>query len=311
MQDRTRHDFSGSLPPLPFPFPQRRDLARFRDTVLAWFRRRNRPVRFGPDLVATEPNGLQHGLVNLAQECSLAPAAAWPAIVGNRLGLSDPRRLQRTVQHAAEAPFADLAPRLFVRIYPAGHLPEAHLDQFVHRVDLEGTVTALVLDIGPSMLTVPRPFVAPWGQDDAALFARALQNVAALPAEWETSTLPGPAGAVLDHLCGDDFASSRALCPGALPRYGRHGNLLALGKRGLLSSWAIDAMADTLPIEGMALLAAAGFRTGPGSITPHLYWRAPDGRFERQQTSVDQHHVQVAPSPGFAAVWRELLPEPA
>jgi hypothetical protein len=144
---------------------------------------------------------------------------------------------------------------------------------------------------------VPRP----------ALFERGLQNVQAMgAAEW--GSLPLPPRLRLDVLvCEHFYTTTHALLlDRSLPRQGRHGNLLVVPHRGVLAAFPVDGPDTLHAMEGMLVLAAGLFREGPGSISPHVYWRTPGGRFELQQSVTEGRRVRFSPSPGFAQVLAHL-----
>ncbi|MDO8349127.1 MAG: hypothetical protein Q7T30_02745, partial [Planctomycetota bacterium] len=236
-----------------------------------------------------------------------APRDAWPRLVAEHLAKSDRPKLEAFVAGVVGSAFDEVAGQLAIRIHPVEYLAgrEQHL---VQRTDLPGTFTVLVLDLGPSTLAVPVPIAETWGVPTAALFDAALKNIARQTSvRWSSLPLPPDGRSTIDALTGDFFASSHVLRTDAfLPRTGKHGNLFGLPTRGGLISYPLDALPFLPAIEAMVFMSTGMFREGPGSITPHLYWRTPDGQFLLQQGSNDGGTIRFAPSPEFAELMARL-----
>lgn len=306
MQDRSDPSpFSAELPLSPFADPN--DHRHFQSLVRDYFVRRGQRLKFRDDLSATDEHGMSHGFYNLAQVCQQAPRGRWPGLVRDHLDRSDVRLIQGVAESMAASRFAEVRDNLLLRIYPEDYLAQCPSNAIVHRTDLPGTVTVLVLDAPSSAMALPTPIAEHWGVPKQELFARALANVAERPYPWKRLTLPPPCDP-FDYATGDLYVTSLALCPGRLAKRGQHGNLLGLPHRGILLSYPIDRLPSLAPLEALLVMTHGMFRDGPGSITPHLYWHTPDGRFLRIQGSQEGDRVRVAPCPEFLALWERLRP---
>jgi len=307
MHHRTRSRPFAPLPPV-YPFHDRRCRERFLQLVRDYLGRGGRTVIIEAGVAQVEGDSQLHGLTNLAQTCHQAPPEAWPRIVAEHLAKSDRGRLEATVEGLAEGGFEQVAAQLAVRIHPESYLPISRRPHLVHRVDLPGTFSVLVLDIGPSMLAVPTPIAELWGVPVGELFDRALANIArANQGRWSTFALPPSGVCILDALDGDHYATSHVLRRDAfLPRTGEHGNLIALPTRGALLSQPLDGPLSLRAIEELLMFTTWSFREGPNSITPHLYWRTADGRLSLQQGSSEGGKVRFAPSPEFVDLMARL-----
>src|SRR5262245_57673898 len=171
-----------------------------------------------------------HFLANLAQACNLLPEQEWPQAVAAHFAKSDPERWRGEVAAVVEGGFAAQADRLVVRIYPPDALSARMSDHIVQRIDLAETVTVLALDLGPSLMPVPRPIADSWQVPDAELFDRALDNLERNSrAHWSQLAVPTLRELRLDLLDGDFHAATHILRrnPG-LPRVGRAGNLIGI-----------------------------------------------------------------------------------
>lgn len=307
MQDRSDPSpFSTELPPS--PFADLEDHRHFQSLVRDHFGRRGQRLKFRDDLSATDEHGLIHGFYNLAQVCQKAPRGRWPGLVRDHLDRSDPRLIRGLADSMVASRFAEVRDHLVLRIYPEEYLAQCPSGAIVHRIDLPGTTTVLVLDVPSSAIAVPTPIAERWGIPTEELFARALANLAQRRYPWKRLTLPPPSDP-FDYASGDLYVTSLALCPGRLARRGRHGNLLGLPHRSVLLSYPIDRLPSLAPLEALFLMTHGMFRDGPGSITPNLYWQTPDGRYLRIQGALVGEQVRVAPCPEFLALWERLRTE--
>ena len=295
--------------PFHSPFRDTRMHARFRGAVLDYFKQRKRPVRLLSDLTLLEPDGARHGLWNLAQVCHQNPLQSWPGLIAAHLDKSDRKFLTEVVEALADGPYENFADRLGIRIHPEQMLDKHTRGAIVHRTDLPETISMLVLDLGESVTGLPTPIAERWGVPTEQMFARALQNLATEPFTNHPFSVPGQPPVPVDAMLGGHCTSSRLLCDGGLPRLGKHGNLVAVPRRDALLSLPIDQLPSMDPIEALELLAAGLYRTGPGSITPHLYWRTPDGHYQLQRTSQDEVGFHLAMTFDFGTLVHSLLPQ--
>ncbi len=247
-----------------------------------------------------------HGLNNLAQMCHLAAPSQWPEIVRRHLDKSNDRALDamRTAMHDDYEANAD---KLVVRLRSKHFLVDAAQYNLVHRIDLPHTCSLLAIDLGPSVMPVPAPVAATWGKPIPELFDRAILNLKhCCKARWSQLAIP-PGRVWFDLLHGDFHAPSHVLRQDVfLPRVGAHGNLIGLPAAGVLMSYAIDAMPAVATLEAMLAISTGKFQDGPGSITPHLYWRTQKGAFHVQQGANRDGRMQFAPSPEFVALLARL-----
>lgn len=284
-----------------YPFRDRARKQRFLELVRARLGRDGCAVTIRDGVAWVAGSATRHGLLNLARTCDRSPSERWQALIDEHFAKSDFVSTPGVVASLLADDYAAAAPQLAIRIYPSEWLDAAMLPHVVHRVDLPGTWTVLVRDIGPSVMALPTPIAAEWGIDEAALFARGVANLAGLCTEpWQRVPVARSSGETLDVLGGDAYAAASLLRPDALPRVGQHGNLLALPCSDLLVSWPIDERRPQAVLD--ALVAVGRSRMVHGTaITRHLYWRTPDGRFERQRTESGAAEVpRLSPSPEFA-----------
>ncbi len=303
---RVSPPFSATPPVYPFHDKWRKE--RFLQLVREYLERGGKEVVIHEGVARVEGEPMLHGLSNLAQVCNQSPSDAWPRLVAEHLAKSDRPKMEAMVEDLAGSGYDQIASQLAIRIHPEDFLWGTLLDHIVHRRDLPGTLTVLVLDLPASALPVPVPIAESWGVPVASLFERALQNVAKCKAvRWMSLPLPPDGSVTIDALHGDFYASSHVLRTDAfLPRTGAFGNLIGLPTRGGMLSYPLDDLPTMRAIEAMLVITTGMFRDGPGSITPHLYWRTPTGQFLLQQGSNKGGKVQFAPSPEFVELMIQL-----
>lgn len=250
------------------------------------------------------------GLENLAQLCHAQPADDWPRLIGEHFDALRNAEQEEVDWHARQYDFDWVAPQLCVRLHPseyagAGGPPIAIAELSLVREDLPGLPTVLVADRPSTVVSVARAVSDAWGRSSEELFARALSNLAEQhPVVSTPLDLDAKAGLRAwviesEHL----FGASHVLRLDAWPEVlGTHGTLVAVPSRHALIVHPIDSKAvlDAIPI--LAQVANSAFDTGPGSITPDLFWRTRDGRFERLGVAVSPGKLALTPSAGFKAL---------
>jgi len=297
-------EFTSELPPLAFPTPS--DQEHFLRLALDYFASRNRPARFCPQQFAIEEGGAVHGLRNLAQTCLQLPSAEWPQQITEHLDKNNIGEISHELLSLASGDQQQILQRLRIRLHPQEFLGDDLKREIVHRTDLAGLHSVLMLDIGPSLCAVPVPLAQGWGLPEPQLFAAAIANLRQVNLVRERQALPGVPIDGIDTLSGDDCVGSLVLTPELLPPPGPHGSLLALPRRTELLCWPLRHRRDLAAMEFLAEMAHCMFLDGPGSLTPHLYWRRPDGRYERLLTSKQGDRVRLATTTSFRGVCAAL-----
>jgi hypothetical protein len=302
MQRRRPPPFQATLPVHPFHDRGQRKL--FLRLVREHLGRGGRQVVIHDGCATVEGEPGYHGLGNLAQMCFQAPAVRWPEIIARHLDLSSPERMEALAADLVGGTLDGIAEHLAVRLYPGDYLADGLRAHVVHRTDLPGTLTLLVFDAPDSVVAVPAPLAEEWGQSRERLFELAVGNITRLStARWQRLPFPPGVGAPVHALTGDHYVTSRLLLPDpGFPRAGASGNLVAIPHRGALLSMPIDGAVAPFAIEALLTFSIGMFHDGPGSITPHLFWRTPAGSYELQQGSRDGTRYRLAPTPGFATL---------
>lgn len=254
--------------------------------------------------------GKSCGLENLAQLCRALPADDWPRAIGEHFDALLRAEQEEVEWHARSREFDWVAPQLCVRLHPTEYANAdgsrfAMAEMSLAREDLPGFSTVLVADRPSTIVSVERSVSDAWGRTSDAIFARALANLAekhpvvATPLDLDPKS--GLRAWVLEseHL----FGASHVLRLDAWPEViGAHGTLVAVPTRHALIAYPIGSAAVHDAIRILAHLANKTCADGPGSITPDLFWRTRDGRFERMGVAVSPGKIDLTPSDGFVAL---------
>jgi len=288
----------------------------FLRAVGAHFRARGRTARVEGDegYVAVSddpdlPRDMELGLSNLAQLCNQVPPNEWAARIDGHF-----EAMRRASRDGADAEryfedFAAARDLLAVRIGPAEGLAPMR-GMLVAREDLPGTVSYLVLDFPHTVQNVPPDKARQWGRETAELFDVGLANVRRMPAP-EVSRLEDEDGSELVALTGDHFfVATHALFLHEHPQcLGPHGTLVIVPHRHAVLCCPVHDLRVVTAVQRLAILADRMERDGPGSISPRLYFRYPDGRFIVLPYVLGDKRFNFIPPDAFVDVLNQL-PQP-
>lgn len=268
-------------------------------------------VRIQDGIATVAGSPLRHALDNLAATCNQLPVAQWPAVIAQHFLKASPSSLQALTSLLLDGAFEEQQHRLVVRLQQEHSLPPPLAALHVHRCDLPGTWTLLAIDLGPSIVLVPRFLALRWNVPLDRLFARALQNLPGhCDAEVASLRLPPPVSTQMDFLEGGSYAAAAALrLQDCNLRLGVHGNLVCTPVRESLISWPIDEWPSDHVLRAMFRMAAGRHDEGPYPVSPHVYWRRPDGGYELQRGRQDGTSLQLLATPGFADLRCRLQPQ--
>lgn len=224
-----------------------------------------------------QPDGVRQevGLINLAQICKGQPLTEWPKLIAEFF-----TNLSKGVAVAHDlldglADFTQIRSQLKLRLYPEDFMKkEAHL--LVRRKIVEGIAAFLVCDMGHANVSVPFALTESWQKPVEELFAIGQQNVRA---EGLLPVQPGPpiGGCAVDLLSsGSNYAATHLLFfEEYAQRQSGYGALVSVPNRHTIFRHTIcdRAVLDAVPL--MLQLASHGYKEGPGSISPALYWWRP------------------------------------
>ncbi|MFZ6654086.1 hypothetical protein [Undibacterium sp. TJN19] len=280
------------------------DYALFTALVVTDFARRGKVANINDGVVSTASNDAnssdQHGLQNLAQRCHQErQSAAWPALIASHFTATENARQSATPTIDAASEFAKIANALTIRLYPADYyssVPAA--SAAISRSDLDGTISALVIDLPEAVLPVTRDMSRAWGKTDAELFAHALRWLKR-DKNIESGALELGQGITVRLVASDGFyAASQAL---NLEQHqgmiGSHGALVCVPHRHSLVAYPIENRAVATAVERLIPAVINMHHEGPGAISPHLYLYR-----NKKFTRLPVHTAsQSMVSPAFAA----------
>jgi hypothetical protein len=281
---------------------------RFLAEVDRYFRARRRPYRMedGVVYVSGDEEEQQRGLGNLAQYCHATTPDQWAEVIARHFDGIEAGRAEIDAVEQDLYDFGLVRAKLHVRLAGEDALP---LEMLVHRQDLPGTVSYLVLDLPTTIRTVSPEEAQMWARTTENLFDIALDNVeaAAMP-DWSEQSLEG--GLPLQALLGDSFfVASLALRLENYPQcLGRGGALVAIPHRHCLLSHPINHVAAVQAVHQLALITQGMYKEGPGSISPSVYWYFA-GQFHEIPVQISESQVLVRPPPAFLDMLNDLAGE--
>ncbi len=258
------------------------------------------------------PGGQQFFVVaGLAERAAVTPPDDWDALIAEHFDAV--AALQAAVGDV-EVPktFDEARPRLRVRIHADGYLADAGLtaDEVVHRVDLPGTKTILILDGTETALVVPRADVLRWGQDPDNVLAVAFANTRrALEEDVEVTARDFEGIGTLHVVTGRSFyAASAVLGLEDWPQLlGKHGAVVAVPWRhGAFVYPFEDARVQTV-VPALHRYVARIVEGTKGPISAGLWWRRPDGVFEPIDVrTTEDGKVEIVPPAEMARILSTL-----
>lgn len=227
-------------------------------------------------------DGIVHGLGNLAAVVAQLPRRQWPAAVERHVSTmieAHATAEPTTLEQARSLLLPKLRPLSSLDVRRPAYAPEP----------LPGLLTVAALDYPThvSELLSDERLDALGGWE--ALRDIAFENLRRLPAPHHDviDGDPSRADAVVHLLATDDFfgASRVLVLDEVLAGIGierpRHGVLLAVPNRHLLAVHVLGGLGVVTAMQTLTRLAAGEHDTRPGPVSPHVYYRAADGRVEQ------------------------------
>jgi hypothetical protein len=283
---------------------------RVEELSAQWFRDRGDAVETDIGFLRVGTN--QYGLENVAQRCRPLPFDEWPMCVADHFGGILAAEEEQRLWDERCGDFAWVAPLLRLRFYPWDYLTDGRENLALRRRDFDDTFSLVVADLPRTVMAVDPALTATWGRSADEVFGLALeQTLRECPIEWEQVDLGAEGGGAVLHVASADhfFVTTHAL------RIGSRSDLLA--PAGVLVAMPDRQTMLALPVAGNRLAAAIQqfvrivlrrYQQGPGSVSPHLYWRRPDGTFATQRCELADGAPRFSPMPEFAAVLARLVP---
>lgn len=281
--------YNGSMPQITAEQHQ-----RLLAIVLECLEGRNVEVLEGGWAVADHDRGGVYGLVNLYQELQGIPDEEWPGHVQARL--TSLGELTPDLPATYEA----AAPRLRIRLSPDGSDP----GWAAYRRVCDGLDQILMMRNEVGCVTVGEETVAGWGVSLDAVFAEALARTV-----WDEPRerrVLAQADLRLVWIRANFFASSVLLhLQHLLSPKNRYGALAMAPCRDALLYTEIKDDRVVRAAAGLIEVGNQWFATGPGSISPDVFWARTDGTVVRV---VEAKELGYEPCWGrdFSAVLAEL-----
>jgi hypothetical protein len=274
--------------------------SRVTELVLEDLRRRgHQPVMAGPDQVRIGSDDTL-GLTNVRQICNQHPEAEWPALVAQHFDA-----VFAVVEHTVDPNWELARPNLRIRVYP----PESVIapdECFVWQ--LAPDLFAVVMyDLPTALFSVKQAAALPWGKSRDELWAVGLENMAREPAP-KISNIGSDAIPVL-AIEGESYYTATHVV-----WLDRHvsinpdlGAVVAVPSRHLLIAHPLRNLGAVVAINQIIIGAGSVFDSGPGSITPNLYWWR---RGSLTHLPSDRRARSLTPPDEFVQVLNSLPPAP-
>jgi len=243
------------------------------------------------------------GLQNLAQLCATSPQGAWPRIIGEFLEASD-----RGLPLPPDSRWEDVKSLIKVRLVADD--PESEESKMNVRAALApGISWSLVYDLPDVVQFVRWDRPAAWSMALPDLFIHACQNVRDQDPPERIRRHPLEGGGEFVSLDGPSlFVATHALwIQEYVPEATESGLLLAVPDRNnVLAAAVLDQKSIHFAL-GRLLKAARKFhQIGPGSISPHIYWRTEQGWTLLPAGPEQGGVIEYTPPPSFVEMFNRL-----
>ena len=207
-------------------------------------------------------------LTNLRQWVAQKPEEQWPAFVSDFVGSLIATAEVEDDEVLDLGDFSVVRSLLRTRLYTDDFRTDLEV---VRRAVAPGLIEILVVDRPTSLMIVNVEVAGAWGVEAEELFRIARENVRADgPLEVEDGTLDGVR---ICSLGGETaYVTAHALWAGDYPVTGTRGALIAVPAQGVVHACPVDG--DDVPgaMNLLIRLAWAGYREGPRSVSPNVYW---------------------------------------
>lgn len=260
-------------PPEEFRFFSPSEYAHFAKLVTRYVQRKYKKFEIQTDrvILSEAPRNKQHVFLgNLARICHQLPRKTWGDVIAAHFRGIAKNHQEMTQLDARINNFSFVEPLLSVRVCA----PDSMTDQFVHRVDLDGTVSVLVFDLPETIRYVHPETIKGWGKSIDELFQVGLDNlrISCMP---EPKIIELEGNRQINILSGESFfVSSHALLMDEHPKL--------IGSYGIIFSVPIRHAVLSIPMNGPDVLSILPYlakmtigmaEDGPGSISTRLYWQ--------------------------------------
>lgn len=216
-------------------------------------------------------------IVNLAERCRAEPVDEFPRMVREHFD-----RVIGPLPEAPEAPesFDQVAPGIIAHMY-RDEMVAASRHTLIARPLCPGLLTAVAVDFGNCVGSLPRDIAAKWGRSDDEMFRVGMENIQRRAVTRESLPVAGLPGLMLS---ADDYtvASQIHFLGNHLGAHYPAGALVALPTRNLLLCVALQTRDALRSVERIAETVAvvhdlfedlaSRVRNAEQMFSPDLYW---------------------------------------
>ncbi|MDB4927622.1 MAG: hypothetical protein JWM10_106 [Myxococcaceae bacterium] len=219
------------------------------------------------------------GIVNLAERCRGADVEGFHGLARAHFDAVLPSPTEPSAE-LSRTDFDAIAPSLIAHVYREEMLAPAR-DSVIARPLCAGLVSAIAVDFGHGIGSLPRDLAAEWNRPDDELFRVALANVRRRPVQRRPFPARASSGVLIT---GADHAVTSQVHFLASHLGGHHpaGALVGLPSRSALLCIPLpsggdapspECVADAAAlVRGLFDALAARPRSAEGMFSPHLYW---------------------------------------
>lgn len=271
-----------------------RQYERFVQLVEEYFRRRKQTVHVENGVVV--PLGM--GLQNIAQVCSQIDEKDWKPAIEEHFEYSQAMQRESDQLKNRKEHYEQIKPLLAVRLF-SDELPEQVRSENLSRVDLPGTITAMVYDLPHGIQTILRRDALAWDLGMPDLFEAAFINTRAkLKIQPEKIDL-GDGVQIFAFEAPNFFINAAALMLEEWPQcLGGGGTLLAVPHRSGVLTYPIEDAGVVPAVKKLLPLVPQLYQAGPGSISPRLYWYH-QGRYIDLPYEMSEERINFIPPEEF------------
>ncbi len=251
-----------------------------------------------------ESEDIRLGLQNIAQICKQSDEGQWDEIIkeffDNFILSRHDDEFDKKIPN-----YEEVKEFLSVRIWPREYLAKLEKEVIYHE-DMEGTVSALVLDLPRTVRNVKPAEAGPWGKTDTELFQTALENLKTkYPLTISQEKIADEMSITLLSR-KDFFAASHILLMGQNHAcVGTYGALVGVPNSQAILCYPINDALILQAINPLIFIISGMYRDGPRSVSQELYWYH-DGKFQKLPYERTEDKIDFLPPEEFLEMLGKL-----
>jgi hypothetical protein len=283
-----------------YSFLTKDEKQQFETDVNSYFSQKdkNYVVNFNDGFVSKDTSQ-SYGLENIAQIYHQSSTEERKSLVADHFEKIFKAELEEAKLIENISDFNSMKKYLSIRIYPIDYANQIGRENLVGRIDIDSSITLLVLDLPSTVRSLKPEEVKKWNVSEDSLFSMGIKNaVAGCQVEISEQELTKTLKVWL--VSSDNvFTSTHIFNLHAFPQcIGKFGALLLVPHRHSIILYPIN---DLGVIEATKILIPLGqrmFVEGPGSITPFLTWYH-DNKFTNLSYQVENGNLNFIPPDEF------------